>query len=166
MIFKMSARMSSLPTKRFLPMMSTSEVGKGLNMEEFSLMSKGLADGKAGERRFGVTHLQAASPTSLDLHRTNISTKSQKAFSIMEVYSIQHVSHGVALVVVLLVLFTAGAEVVVCCGLRSCLGLTVTRGNVFKMDSLSPFFRSMGLSEDRVGGGGGGGEEISSGHPQ
>lgn len=37
---------------------------------------------------------------------------------------------------------------VVCC-LRSCLGLAVTRGNRFKMDSLSPCLRSMGLSEDR-----------------
>ncbi|TNN54684.1 hypothetical protein EYF80_035087 [Liparis tanakae] len=47
----MSARTSSLPTKRFLPMMSTSEAGKGLNMEEFSLMSKGLAEEKTGEQR-------------------------------------------------------------------------------------------------------------------
>lgn len=37
---------------------------------------------------------------------------------------------------------------VVCCR-RSCLGLAVTRANGFKMDSLSPCFRSMGLSEDR-----------------
>ena len=36
---------------------------------------------------------------------------------------------------------------VVCCR-RSCLGLAVTRANGFKMDSLSPCFRSMGLSED------------------
>lgn len=42
-------------------------------------------------------------------------------------------------------LFMAGAEEVVCC-LRSCLGLAVTSGNGFKMDSLSPCFRSMGLS--------------------
>lgn len=53
-----------------------------------------------------------------------------------------------SLKVVLVILFTAGAEVAVCC-LRSCLGLAVTRGNGFKMDSLSPCFRSMGLSEDR-----------------
>lgn len=46
------------------------------------------------------------------------------------------------------ILFTAGAEVVVCC-FRSGLGLAVTRGNSFKKDSLSPCFRSMGLSEDR-----------------
>ena len=48
-----------------------------------------------------------------------------------------------------LVLFSAGAELVICCCLRSCLGLAVTRGNGFKMDSLPPCFKSMGLSEDR-----------------
>lgn len=37
----------------------------------------------------------------------------------------------------------------VVCGLRSCLGLAVTRVKGLKMDSLSPCVRSMGLSEDR-----------------
>lgn len=47
-----------------------------------------------------------------------------------------------------LILFTVGAEVVVCC-LRSSLGLAVTRANGFRKDSLSPCLRSMGFSEDR-----------------
>lgn len=58
-------------------------------------------------------------------------------------------------------LFNDGVVVVVCC-LRSCFGLDVTIGKGFKMDSLSPCLRSMGLSEARArkeerGGGGGGG---------
>lgn len=56
--------------------------------------------------------------------------------------------HRSSLILKVSILFTAGAEVVVCC-LRSCLGLAVTSGNCFKMDSLSACFRSMGLSEDR-----------------
>lgn len=55
----------------------------------------------------------------------------------------------------LFILFNAGAEVAV--SLRSCLGLAVTGGNGFKMDSFSLCLTSVGLSEDRAGGG-----EISS----
>lgn len=46
------------------------------------------------------------------------------------------------------ILLNAGAGVVVSC-LRSCLGFAVTKAKGFKMDSLSPCFGSMGLSEDR-----------------
>lgn len=57
---------------------------------------------------------------------------------------------------VLLILFSAGAVVVVCC-LGCCLGLAVTSGNGFKIDAFSPCFRSMSLSEDKTAG-----EEFSS----
>lgn len=42
-----------LPTKRFLPMKSTSDAGMGLNMDEFSFMSKRLAEKKTGDRSSG-----------------------------------------------------------------------------------------------------------------
>lgn len=55
---------------------------------------------------------------------------------------------GAVEVVVVVVVVVVEVVVVVCCR-RSSLGLAVTMGNGFKMDSLSPCFRSMGLSEDR-----------------
>lgn len=50
--------MMVLPTKRFLPMTSTSDAGRGLNMEEFSDMSKRLSERETIKRSwlFGRCH--------------------------------------------------------------------------------------------------------------
>lgn len=57
-----------LPIKRFLPMMSTSDAGKGLNMEEFSFMSKRLPEKETGERGWGWIDVPAVPGSSLCPH--------------------------------------------------------------------------------------------------